>query len=468
MDNPALHAARQAGLLPVPVYIHDENNHAWSLGGASAWWLHHSLTDLQQSLRNKGSDLIVMRGESGAQLVRLAKATNAGDIFWNRGYEPHARAVDDKIQRILTEHGITSHTFNATLLAEPAALLKKDHTPYRVFTPFWNNLLRLYTGPPLTPAPRRLPALPVSAGRPDIQIKTLALLPSIPWDQDFYKHWSPGEAGAHRRLKGFTHNALADYPHDRELPGLEGTSRLSPHLHFGEISPHRVWSLLQEYAALHQSAGISRACESFLRQLVWREFAHHLLYHFPHTAEQPLDPRFSKLPWRRQYQKQLRRWQEGETGIPIVDAGMRELWSSGWMHNRVRMIAASLLTKNLLIPWQEGTRWFWDTLVDADLANNTLGWQWTAGCGADAAPYFRVFNPVTQGERFDPQGDYIRRWIPELGRIPAKWIHQPWAAPGQILKEANIRPGKDYPKPIVELSQSRIMALAAWDKIRRS
>jgi deoxyribodipyrimidine photo-lyase len=300
-----------------------------------------------------------------------------------------------------------------------------------------------------------------------LTVSDLNLLPSINWDTGIAAAWRPGELGAHEQLERFVDASMIDYPVQRDVPSSTGTSRISPHLHFGEISPNQAWVSAQEAIQEDASAGIIKGSEAFLREVGWREFSYHLLYHFPHTPDQALDQRFNNFPWRDDYDNDLKGWQQGQTGIPIVDAGMRELWSTGWMHNRVRMIVASLLTKNLLIPWQEGARWFWDTLVDADLASNTQGWQWTAGCGADAAPYFRIFNPVLQGERFDPEGKYVRRWVPELKDLPKKWIHKPWEAPGSVLTESGVELGIDYPSPIVDLSGSRKRALDCWDQVKK-
>lgn len=299
-------------------------------------------------------------------------------------------------------------------------------------------------------------------------MESLGLLPHISWDSGMQDAWQPGEASARKQLQRFCDNALLDYKEARDHPDVAGTSRLSPHLHFGEIGPRRVVAEVQRSAAQNPASGWIGAAEGFIRQIYWREFGHHLLYHFPESVEKPIDERFQAFPWGTDYQKALRAWQKGRTGIPMVDAGMRELWHTGWMHNRVRMLVASLLTKNLLIPWQEGERWFRDTLVDADLANNVMGWQWTAGCGVDAAPYFRIFNPVTQGQRFDPSGDYVRRWLPELAKLPTKLIHAPWAADASELARHGIRLGKDYPRPIVDLKATRERALAAYGEIRTS
>jgi deoxyribodipyrimidine photo-lyase len=370
------------------------------------------------------------------------------------------------LQRALRRAGLETESFDAALLREPGVFGKADNTPYRVFTPFWKALQK--SGPPRAPlaAPRALPAVD-TGGFPSEPPAALGLLPASAWDNQFPAHWQPGETGAHRQLQTFLDTALGDYPLDRDRPALRGTSRLSPHLHFGELSAAQVWAHTDAWASTAPATGAVAAAETFLRQLAWRDFAHHLLFHFPRTRDMPLDARYRAFPWRRDYADDLAAWQTGRTGIPIIDAGMRELWATGWMHNRVRMLCASLLSKNLLIPWQHGAAWFLDTLVDADLANNSFGWQWAAGCGADAAPYFRIFNPVIQGERFDADGSYVRRWIPALERLPARWIHRPWQAPAPVLAAAAVTPGKDYPLPIVDLAASRRRALAAWERVKR-
>ncbi len=464
-DNPALQAALAAGQTPVPVYIHDEPRSEWPLGAASAWWLHHSLTALHADLRRHGSDLLIFRGEALALLTQIAHSLGATSVHWNRCYEPPLSERDKSVKQGLRDLGLEVHSHTGNLLAEPWQLLKQDGTPYRVFTPFWKNMQKVGTLPVSDHCPSVLPAIPKTK-LPPLAPAQLALLPRIRWDKDFHDHWQPGEAGAHAALERLCSDALLDYARDRDRPDLPGTSRLSAHLHFGELSPRQVWQHVHNWAAAAPARGALTAAEAFVRQLAWREFGQHLLYHFPHTANEPLDARFDAMPWHTDYAADLRRWQQGKTGIPIVDAGMRELWTTGWMHNRVRMIVASLLTKNLLIPWQEGARWFWDTLVDADLANNSMGWQWVAGCGADAAPFFRIFNPVLQGQRFDPDGSYVRRWVPELKLLPVKWLHQPWLAPAAVLDGAQLQLGVNYPQPIVDLAQSREQALAIWDRLK--
>jgi deoxyribodipyrimidine photo-lyase len=387
-DNPALNAAVKRGGAVVPVFIWaPEEESPWPPGAASRWWLHESLTSLDTTLRTRGSRLIIRRGPSLETLRELISETGAELIFWNRRYEPALIARDKKIEDLLPVK-----SFNSALLIEPWELPK----PYRVFTPFWRACLgQIKPSAPL-PVPRQIPA---PRTRPEsLPLASLGLQPKVDWAAGFRQAWQPGEAGANKQLRRFKRAALTGYRSGRDRPDIIGTSRLSPHLHFGEISPRQVW--------------YSAAKAEYLRQLGWREFAHHLLFHFPHTTDAPLRADFATFPWRHDA-KALKAWQHGMTGFPLVDAGMRELWTTGWMHNRVRMVVASFLVKDLLIPWQEGARWFWDTLVDADLANNTLGWQWTAGCGADAAPFFRVFNPAFQAEKFDPRGVYIRRWTGE-------------------------------------------------------
>ncbi len=462
-DNPALRAAERTGTAIIPVYIHAPQEEApWETGAASRWWLHWSLKALDESLAACGNRLWLLRGPSLEALERLIQETGATAVYWNRLYEPALRTRDAWIKERLRATGIDCRSYNASLLFEPWEVLTESEQAYRVFSAFWRACERRWAVAAPQPAPAQLPAGPQPGGT--LTLEALDLLPRIPWDRGLRATWTPGEAGAQARALAFSAEALADYAQMRDRPDRPRTSRLSPHLHFGEISLPRLLSLIAD------ACGDPRtAAAAFIRELGWREFGYHLLYHFPETIEQPLDRRFNHFPWAKGGKEQLlRAWQQGQTGIPLVDAGMRELWQTGWMHNRVRMVAASWLTKNLLIPWQQGAQWFWDTLVDADLANNTLGWQWTAGCGADAAPYYRIFNPVLQGQKFDPDGAYVRRWCPELARLPNRYLHQPWTAPAEVLAAAGIRLGRDYPAPIVDLATSRVQALAAWEAIRSS
>jgi deoxyribodipyrimidine photo-lyase len=465
-DNPALQAAIKSGHTIVPIYIHDTTL-PWHPGAASRWWLHHSLSALQKALRELGSDLLVFSGKAEKVLLKLCSQHQVSEIYWNRCYEPAVINRDSQLKLHLQKQSINVHSFNASLLAEPWEVLKKDQTPYRVFTAFWNTLQRQGFSHYQSSSPTSMPSLPATQS-PDesMSIDELELLPAITWDKAFYRHWSPGENNSSQRLQTFAENNLQDYPQERDIPALDSTSHSSMALHFGEVSPWRVVREVHAEANSSDKMKSLNAGEKYLRQLAWREFAHHLLYHFPDTTQHPLDKRFESMQWHPDSAARLHAWQSGNTGIPLVDAGMRQLWSTGWMHNRVRMVAASFLTKNLQVSWLDGARWFWDTLVDADLANNTMGWQWVAGCGADAAPYFRVFNPVRQGERFDPDGSYVRNWVPELTTLPAKWIHQPWAAPDKVMAEAGIQLGKDYPLPLVDLAESRQNALDSWDLIK--
>ncbi len=447
----------------ITAFIHDpESEGEWRPGAAADWWLHHSLQRLSESISALGGRLILRQGDSLQCLLDLARETGATRIVWNRLYEPAIVGRDTAIKTALRGTGLQCDSFNAALFFEPWEVRTGQGGPYRVFTPFWRACeQRLDELPSPLVAPRQLAG--VSPSISSASVTDLHLLPSIRWDAGISGHWTPGESAAHARLAAFCDSALARYDDGRNRPDLDGCSRLSPFLHFGEVSPRQCLTAVRNSRMDHPASG--KAAAAFIRELGWREFAHHLLHHFPQTTNQPLDPRFEQYPWEPDSQLLLA-WQQGRTGYPIVDAGMRELWNTGWMHNRVRMIAASLLTKNLRQHWLDGARWFWDTLVDADLANNTSGWQWTAGCGADAAPYFRIFNPVLQAERFDPAHAYIRRWVPELAPLPDAWIHRPWQAPAGILQSAGIELGRQYPKPIVDFPLSRDRALAGYAVVK--
>lgn len=465
-DNPALARALAACERVYPVYIHaPEEAGEWAPGAASRWWLNHSLAALGRDLERRGSRLSLFRGPSLETLRQVAEKTGASYVFWNRLYEPRLAERDKGVEEALRDDGVTVQSFNGSLLFEPWDRSRENGGSYKVFTPFWKACIHAGFPSPRHLAPRELPPVPASLG--SVDLSELDLLPRVPWDRGLRETWKVGEGAAIERLEAFLDHAVAHYDRDRNRPDLFGTSRLSPHLHFGEISPRQVVEMARRRADSRSGEGLVRGSESFIREVGWREFAFHILHHFPQTPTEPLDERFRAFSWAQRYGPALRGWQRGETGIPLVDAGMRELWSTGWMHNRVRMIVASLLTKNLLIPWQEGARWFWDTLVDADLANNTLGWQWTAGCGADAAPYFRIFNPVLQGEKFDPRGDYVRRWVPEVAGLPEAYVQKPWKAPDNVLSQAGVRPGRDYPAPLVDLKATRERALERVQKIKR-
>ncbi len=458
-DHPALSAASARHEHIIPVFILDkETKNHWSIGAASRWWLHHSLKQLDESLRQRGSRLTVRQGNPLDVLKSLVREAGAEAVYWCRRYEPDIRARDQVISDALKNEGLEVHVTGGGLLFEPDAVSNQSGEPYRVFTPFWKALLAQSgtIAEPL-PAPDDLPG--IDAGIASEDIAALQLLPTVPWDGGLQDNWTPGETGAQDRIKAFLGGGAQAYAHKRDRADLPGSSRISPHLAWGEISPRQIWWLIKQAQA---GAG----GESYLREVGWREFSYHLLWHFPDTTTRPLNERFNNFEWRDD-PASLEAWQQGMTGIPMVDAGMRELWHTGWMHNRLRMVVASFLTKNLLIPWQDGSRWFWDTLVDADLANNTQGWQWTAGCGADAAPYFRIFNPVRQAEKADPDGDYVRRWVPELARLPDNHLQQPWKAPPKVLEEAGIELGRDYPEPIVDLLVTRRRALERFDRIKQ-
>lgn len=448
VDNPALSAAADWGQV-LPVYILDEVNAGpWVPGAASRCWLHHSLLALNESL---GGHLQVFAGDPRTILIELIETHQISAVFWNRCYEPWQTERDADIKQSLQQADVHAESHNGSLLWEPWQALKADGTPYRVFTPYFKNC-RAASNQPREPL--GLPDLKCLGQRTDeTDIAALALLPEVRWDQGLLEDWSVGEEAANTVLAEFLRERIKGYASARDIPAAEGVSRLSPHLHFGEISPNTAW-----HAALR--AGDNSDVDRFVTQLGWRDFSHLQLYHFPELPDQCLQDKFEKFPWWSE-SEHLEHWQQGQTGYPIVDAGMRELWQTGYMHNRVRMIVASFLVKNLLVDWRVGERWFWDCLVDADLANNSASWQWVAGCGADAAPYFRIFNPVTQGEKFDGDGAYTRQYVPELSQLPDKYLHRPYDAPDDVLQAANVKLGVDYPRPIVDLKTTRQRALDA-------
>lgn len=472
-DNPALHAAAKRGRI-LPVFIGRATSPR-APGAASNWWLHHSLTALAESLHKKDGALILRSGAPFEVLNRLIKETGGDAVYWNTRFEPHLFAADQELKEQLEALGVEVCTFNASLLFDPREVLNKQGRPFQVFTPYRKHCVANIDIPNPLPVPRKMEFV---SGVDTLVTADLNLLPQKNWADGFRDYWQPGEAGAKKKLRRFLDAAVGNYDIDRDRPDVMGTSRLSPHLHFGEISPRQIWHAVSgrmiegsacspnaQGAARRAATTLEQHAEAYLRQLGWREFAYALLWHYPHTTERPLRPKYEKFPWQKDLAG-LKAWQRGRTGFPMVDAGMRELWATGWMHNRVRMIVASFLVKDLLIPWQEGARWFWDTLVDADLANNTLGWQWVAGCGADAAPYFRVFNPMSQGEKFDPHGDYVRRWVPEIAGLPDKYLQRPWEAPPEVLKSSGIELGETYPFPIVDHAQARLRALEAYASIK--
>jgi deoxyribodipyrimidine photo-lyase len=458
-DNPALCAALETAAPVIPVYIFAPGEDAgWRPGAAACWWLHHSLSRLDEDLQRCGSRLILRAADDSLQaLLSLVRECGITQVVWNRRYEPAIIARDQTIKSALRAAGVTTMSYNSALLHEPWTVKTKTGGPFQVFTPYWRQCLSQDDpGEPL-PAPERLTApreWPQSTA-----LDRLPLLPAIDWAAGLRATWTPGSRHAHELLGRFLEESFDGYGTRRDQPGVRGTSRLSPHLHFGEIGPREIWHATRRFAQARGQHTTWRASQ-FLTELGWREFAYHLLYHFPHTPERPLRANYARFPWKKDAAA-LAAWHRGLTGYPIVDAGLRELWHTGWMHNRVRMIVGSFLIKDLLISWTEGARWFWDTLVDADLASNTLGWQWVAGSGADASPFFRIFNPMTQGAKFDPHGAYVRQWIPELARLADEFIHQPWTAPAAALAAAGVTLGREYPHRLVDHDIARREALIA-------
>ncbi len=458
-DQPALRAALERGLLPVLVYVHaPEEEGAWAPGAASMAWRRQSLRALAAELERRGSHLLLLRGPTLDALHAVAAQAGAEAVLWTRRYEPAIEQRDAHIKRSLRQAGLHAESFNGALLFEPWELATRQGDPYRVFTPFWKSAraawrtLATWDAPACLPSPDGL-NLPVSA-----PLDAVLPAPVPAWDAGFRQRFMPGEAGARAALHAFAEGTLRGYAQARDFAAEAGTSRLSPHLHFGEVSVRRVAATVLAMGDAITDADRDR----FLAELGWREFAHHVLHHYPHTAERNLDPRFDDFPWAPADEALLEAWRHGRTGVPIVDAGMRELWHTGWMHNRVRMVVASWLTKHLRQHWLQGARWFWDTLVDADLANNTQGWQWSAGTGADAAPYFRVFNPVSQARRFDPDGAYIARWVPELSGLPLPARFAPWEHPETVRRLAPAYPAR----PQVALAEGRAAALDAFATLR--
>lgn len=452
-DTPALAAAIQTKRPLILLYVLDDDtpNH-WRLGGASRWWLHKSLTAFNKEIAKRGGTLTLRRGRAADVVPALMRESGADSIFWNRCYEPFAVARDKALKAQLGE---AVQSFNGALMNEPWEVKTKMGEPFKVFTPYWRAALQRELRAPL-PAPRKLPKGPEISSEP---LEEWALLPTKPnWAKSFESEWLPGESGALRALNAFIEGKLEAYPDTRDQLGGQPTSRLSPHLHFGEISPVQVRAAVE--AALMHEPRLQRGVDKFLSELGWREFSANLLFHWPTLPDQNWRAQFDGFPWRDDADA-LKAWERGRTGYPVVDAAMRELWVTGTMHNRARMIAASFLIKHLLIDWRRGEEWFWDTLLDADLANNAASWQWVAGSGADASPYFRIFNPITQGERYDADGAYVRRWLPHLAKLPDEWIHRPWEAPSDVLEAAGVSLGKHYPLPIVDHAAARARALAA-------
>jgi deoxyribodipyrimidine photo-lyase len=451
-DNPALRMAAASGRPIIPLFVLTEASDGRAWGGASSWWLERSLASLDADLRRRGSRLVLRRGDAAEVIQRLATEVGASAVFWNRLYGPHAVGRDTCLKADLTQAGIRSESFNAALLIEPWELKAGTGGAYKVFTPFWRAARAQLDQVEARGAPQRLHApLHWPSGE---RLSQWRLYPAKPDWASGFTDWTPGEAGAQARLDQFLHGGFAGYADHRDEPSVEATSRLSPHLHWGEIGPRQVWRAAQAAAA--SGLASERQLDKLLAELGWREFNHHLLFDRPDLATANFKPAFDALRWRKD-PAGLRAWQTGLTGYPIVDAGMRQLWTTGWMHNRVRLIVGSFLVKHLLVDWREGERWFWDTLVDADEANNPANWQWVAGTGADASPFFRIFNPVTQGDRFDPEGAYVRRWVPELAALPDKVIHKPWTCQ---------RPPAGYPAPVVDHGRARARALEAFKGLK--
>ena len=460
-DNLALKAALDRGGPVLFLYVFEDGHAGRPLGGASRWWLDKSLKALQQAIAARGGALTLRRGDAQQIVPALAQTIGAGAVFWNRRYDKAGREVDQAIKKALKDDGVSAESYNAALINEPWTVKTQGGDPYKVYSPYARAVFEELSLPEPIPSPEALPA------GPEVDTDALAdwgLHPSRPdWSEGLGEAWTPGEAGAKTRLHDFVANALKGYDERRNVPGERSTSGLSPHLRFGEISPWACWRA----AASVGDAGEAPAgdVETFHKELLWREFSYQILFHWPDLAAENWKPAFDAMPWRDD-EAGYRAWTKGRTGYPIVDAGMRELWATGWMHNRVRMIVASFLTKHLLIDWRRGEDWFWDTLVDADPASNAASWQWVAGSGADAAPYFRIFNPTSQSERYDANGAYIRKWVPELGKLSDKHLHAPWQATDRDLKRAGVVLGESYPCPVVDHLLARQRALDAYDAVK--
>lgn len=452
-DNPALHAAAQHGLV-LPVYIYDDAHPGKrQMGAASRVWLHHAIQCLQQQLKGR---VLLFEGDAIEIISQLVTTHDIKAVYWNRCYEPWRIKRDTTIKQNLIDQGIEVESFNGSLLWEPWTIKNQAGEYYKKFTPFYRK------GCLAAAEPRKPMAKPESLKLRHIDdeglpLEAMNLLPEQNWDVSMMEHWTVGEEGALQRLDDFLRHDLADYKVGRDFPAKRSVSRLSPHLHFGSISPHQIWHTVRQG---HSGVNVDHFCS----ELAWREFSYYLLYHFPQLPKKNFQAKFDQFPWVKN-KKHLRAWQQGKTGYPIVDAGMRELWQTGYMHNRVRMIVASFLVKNLMIDWREGERWFWDCLVDADEASNCASWQWVAGCGTDAAPYFRIFNPILQGKKFDPEGVYIKQYVPELEALSEKYLFAPWEAPADALQQAGIKLGRDYPQPIVDIKETRERALSAFKQL---
>ncbi|MFK8029741.1 MAG: deoxyribodipyrimidine photo-lyase [Gammaproteobacteria bacterium] len=462
-DHRPLTRALELGHDVVCCYVYDQTTPGRNrIGGASRWWLHHALSDIQSQLEKLGGRLVLRQGDYEKVIPALAEECGADAVYFSRNYEPFMQNVEQAIKKTLDERDVTVRRFAGNILFDPDQLRTKGGTPFKVFTPFWRNCRSL--PPPVEPLPAP-DSIAFATRQPDSEaLEDWKLLPTKPdWTTQFVKEWQPNEEAAHEALQQFLESSVGRYRDARNLPAKKGTSRLSPYLHYGQVSPAQVYHATTAHLA--EQVKDTDGGDTFLSEIGWREFSYHLLNQFPELPHSEFRANFKKFPWKKNA-KALKAWQQGQTGFPIVDAGMRELWATGWMHNRVRMIVGSFLVKDLLIPWQQGAAWFWDTLVDADLASNSASWQWVSGCGADAAPYFRIFNPILQGQKFDTEGDYVRRWVPELADVPKKWIHNPSEAPTDVLRAAGVVLGKDYPKPMIDRKAARQRALDAFAQIK--
>lgn len=473
-DNAALFHALSKGQI-LPIYIHDNGNNEnnkWSIGGASKWWLHHSLEALNRQFKKQNHCLYFFQADIKQSifnvLLKLCQDNNCHHIFWNRRYEPAHIEHDTILKQQLNDMNITVHSFNNNLLSEPWQQMNKQGKPYKVFTPYWRHCKNSFLSQLQIPEPLAYPSFPKTKQnwliQNNVNLQEFNLLPNKPnWAAEFNQYWQAGEQAALKNWDHFLMNSINKYDESRNIPSIDGTSKLSSHLAFGEISVRQIWHDVLQRQIYDKSS--NEDLNRYLSEIGWREFSYYQLYHFPKLPKENFNPRFDNFRWNKQ-NSQLQSWQQGLTGYPLVDAGMRELWQTGYMHNRVRMVVASFLCKDLLIHWQAGAKWFWDTLLDADLASNSASWQWCAGCGADAAPFFRIFNPTTQSEKFDSQGQYIRRWVPELSHLPNKYIHSPVNAPSMVLTDANVTLGKTYPQPIVDHKAARLDALERYKDLK--
>ena len=460
-DNAALMAASRHGAV-VPVFIRETGSTARPLGAARTWWLHHSLKRLAERLESLGAPLLLLSGDPARLIPDLVKASGASAVYWIRRYDPCHQPADAALKAALQADGLQAESFAGQLLHEPMRLKTGGGTYYKVYSPFWRAIEPNIENRPVLPAPDALAPPPADAALKSEDLASWNLLPVAPdWSGGLRDAWTPGEDGAQARLTDFLENRIQGYAERRDIPGVDATSGLSPHLASGEITPAQIIEAMRMADTDASSSDLSK----FRKEVGWREFSWHLLANEPGLPDRNHNSRFDAFPWIRD-ETMLHAWQKGLTGYPIVDAGMCELWRTGWMHNRVRMVVASFLTKHLMIDWRQGEAWFWDTLVDADPASNAASWQWVAGSGADAAPYFRIFNPLLQGEKFDPDGAYVRKNLPELAEMPSKYIHKPWEAPDSVLLAAHVRLGETYPKPIIDHQAARQRALAAYQQIK--